>query len=262
MKKNRSKIIAILAVVVLQVSMASAQGYLGIKGGMSGASARFKPTEFTTGYWGLTTFGAFYQYIGGDKFFGGIETGLNYSQKGYATMPRMESDTVYRRTINSIDLPFLWHPTIDVVKDKFRIFLNAGPYLGYHLSSSYENTSKEAGVMSSGDWEWNLARDNRWEYGLMGGGGVDIAIAPRLWFLAEFRYSWGFSDILKNPNKYDGNPFESPLSLMSVEVGLSYRVGGRWMKKRVAPATKIFTGEVPMEAANPLTDSPEPTIIK
>lgn len=235
----------------------SAQGYLGIKGGMSGASARFNPSEFTTSYWGLPTYGVFYQYIGGDKFFGGIEIDLNYSQKGYAVMPRMDSDTVSRRTINSIDLPFLWHPTVDIVKDKFRLFFNAGPYLGYHLSSTYETSSKQQGVMESYDWEWNPARDNRWEYGLMGGGGIEVALASRLWVMAEFRYSWGFSDILKNPNKYDGNPFESPLSLMSVELGLSYRVGGRWMKKRAMQSTTIFTDTVPMEEAPVLTDSPE-----
>lgn len=218
--------------MVVTASNLSGQHFIGLKGGMGGGSIRLNPTTEQNTMWGLPSFSLQYQYIGGDYIFGGIEVDLNYTQKGYITLPRMDSDTSYRRKVNTIELPFLWHPYVDMFKNKFRLFLNAGPYLAYNISSSYETVSQERGVLESGDYEWDPLRDNRLEYGLMGGAGFSLQITKNIDILGEFRYTLGFSDLLKNPNKYSGNPYESPLSLMSVLVGVSYKIGGGKSKRK------------------------------
>ncbi|MFR8224383.1 MAG: hypothetical protein ACLU9X_07325 [Alistipes shahii] len=78
------------------------------------------------------------------------------------------------------------------------------------------------------------ARDNRWGYGLAGGGGIAFLIR-RFELNFRVRYSFGYSDIVRNRNKYydnnsDGaeNPFwatplRSPLDNLMISVGLNYR---------------------------------------
>ena len=74
-----------------------------------------------------------------------------------------------------------------------------------------------------------LARDNRWGYGLAGGGGIAFLIR-RFELNFRVRYSFGYSDIVRNRNKYydnnsDGaeNPFwatplRSPLSVFPLRL--------------------------------------------
>ena len=79
-----------------------------------------------------------------------------------------------------------------------------------------------------------LPRDNRWGYGLAGGGGIAVLFG-RYELNFRARYYFGLSDVVRNRNKYydntdDGpeNPFwttpmRSPLDNITITVGLSYR---------------------------------------
>lgn len=230
---NKIRVVYLVAALLL-LSMAelSAQHYIGIKGGMGGGTIRMNPTEEQNTMWGLPTFSVAYKYLGGDPFFGGIEIDLNYSQKGYITLPRLDSDTSYQRTVNSIEIPFMWHPHVNMAHNKMRVFLNAGPYVAYNLSSYEKTVSQERGVLEEGEYEWDALRDNRLEYGLMFGGGFNVKITSALDLQAEFRYTMGFSDLLKNTTKYSDNPYESPLTVMSVLIGINYRLwNGKSRKK-------------------------------
>lgn len=217
-------LIMVLFFVLLLPQESRAQHYVGIRGGVGGGSVRFEPSRETKFYVGLPVVGVSYKFFGYGTVVGGIQTELNYVTKGFKYLPRFESDTTYQRRINAVELPFMWSPHVYFFKRNMRVFLNAGPYLSYSLSSSYKLVSKERGVLESGTYTFNSLRDNRLEYGLAGGGGFSVA-AGRFEIQTEFRYALGFSDILKNRTKYAGNPLRSPIDQMNITVGLFYRLG-------------------------------------
>ena len=84
------------------------------------------------------------------------------------------------------------------------------------------------------DGSSKFARDNRWGYGLAGGGGIALLIR-RFEINVRARYYFGLSDIVRNRNKYADNgidgsenpfwatPMRSPLDNLMISVGLNYR---------------------------------------
>lgn len=120
-----------------------------------------------------------------------------------------------------------------MLRNHVRIYLEAAATFSYNISSTYENEQARANGSAGwkGDYPFKLARDNRWGYGLAGGGGIAFLIR-RFELNFRVRYSFGYSDIVRNRNKYydnnsDGaeNPFwatplRSPLdNLMTPWVG-------------------------------------------
>lgn len=117
-----------------------------------------------------------------------------------------------------------------------RVYLEAAATFSYTFSSRYENEqAREQGDPAwSGDYAYKLPRDNRWGYGLAGGGGVAFLIG-RYELNFRVRYYFGYSDVLRNRNKYADNaidgpenpfastPMRSPLDNMMISVGLNYR---------------------------------------
>ena len=85
-----------------------------------------------------------------------------------------------------------------------------------------------------GDYTFKTPRDNRWGYGLAGGGGIAFLI-DRFELNFRVRYYFGYADILRNRNRYadsgiDGseNPFaqtpmRSPLDNLMISVGVNFR---------------------------------------
>jgi hypothetical protein len=142
----------------------------------------------------------------------------------------------YTRRVNSFMLPIVWQPHFYMLKNRIRVYLEAAATFSYHLSSTYENeTGQKVGASDwRGDYNFKLARDNRWGYGLAGGGGVSVLI-KRFELNIRARYYFGLSDAVRSRNKYadnaiDGseNPFSTtplrlPLDNLTISVGMSYR---------------------------------------
>ena len=129
-----------------------------------------------------------------------------------------------------------------------RVYLEAALTFSYNFDSSYVNdVARENGVEPwRGKYEFKTARDNRWGYGLAGGAGLAVLIG-RFEVSAGARYYFGYSDILRNRNKYydnavDGaeNPFwytpqRSPMDNLMVRIGVAYRFAPEfksWTVKR------------------------------
>ncbi len=226
-----NRLIVLIVAMVLSTTL-SAQHYFGVKGGFGGGSINIKPTPEKETVWGLPTYGISYRYIGGDLYFGGIEINLQYTQRGYRTLDITEIEgggeniDSYTRRVNTVEIPFMWHPYFHMFNEKATVFFNAGPYLGYNVSSTYEHANNVDGVTSTGTYEWDPHKDNRYEYGLMGGVGLGIDITSYIDVQAEFRYTFSFTDIYKTPNKYPGNPSQSPLTLMNFTFGVNYKFAG------------------------------------
>ena len=226
---------------VLCGGTAAAQHTLGVTGGYGYGNARFYPDQETRAVWGCYTAGVTWRYYGPQRFVGGFGIDFEYLQRGFSFLqnPTEEDPAKYQwytRRVKSLMLPIVWQPHFYMLRNHVRIYLEAAATFSYNISSTYENEQARANGSAGwkGDYPFKLARDNRWGYGLAGGGGIAFLIR-RFELNFRVRYSFGYSDIVRNRNKYydnnsDGaeNPFwatplRSPLDNLMISVGLNYR---------------------------------------
>lgn len=167
--------------------------YLGLNGGMTASMLYFNPQvkqSYLTGYNGGLTF----RYIGKKSL--GVQAELNYSQRGWK-----ESDGLYARQLNYIELPFMTHFNFG---DKFRYFFNIGPKISYLLSENIlidntQNSTAEQHIK---------AVENPLDYGFSLGTGALIKIKKQvLQIEARGNYSVSnvFSDVKKDYFNYSNN---------------------------------------------------------
>ena len=221
---------------------ASAQHTLGFTVGYGMGNGRFQPQQEMRAIWGLYSGGLSWRYYGKQRFVGGFGIDLEFQQQGFsfatnASQVEEKKDYLYyTRHVNSVVLPIVWQPHFYMLRNHVRIYLEAAATFSYNISSTYENEQARANGSAGwkGDYPFKLARDNRWGYGLAGGGGIALLIR-RFEINVRARYYFGLSDIVRNRNKYADNgidgsenpfwatPMRSPLDNLTVSVGLSYR---------------------------------------
>lgn len=235
---------------LLWAAGAAAQHTLGVTGGFGMSTARFYPKQETKPLWGGYNAGITWRHYGTQRFVGGFGIDLEVMQQGfsfapYASTTEDEADyQYYTRKLNSVMLPIVWQPHF-YIGHRVRIFLEAAATFSYQCCSTYDNEID--GV--SGDYEFHVARDNRWSYGLAGGGGVAVLIG-RFEAMVRVRYYFGFGDIVRNRNKYSGNmndgpenpfyrtPLRSPLDNLNFSVGVAYRFNKEGFDVWKAPRPK------------------------
>lgn len=242
MMNKRIKYLLSAFVALLFWQGAAAQHTLGFTAGYGMASSRLDPKQEMRALWGSYTAGLTWRYYGTQRFVGGFGVDLEFLQQGFsfamnAAMVEDKKDfRYYTRNINSIVLPIVWQPHFYLFRNHVRVYLEAAATFSYHLSSTYEN--EDARISGKADWKgdypFKLARDNRWGYGLAGGGGIAFLIR-RFEINVRARYYFGFADVVRNRNKYADNgidgsenpfwatPMRSPLDNITISVGLSYR---------------------------------------
>lgn len=228
--------------VLLACGTASAQHTLGFVAGTGMSTARFQPVQETKAIWGQYSAGLTWRYYGTQRVVGGFGIDLEYMQQGfsYATnasrVDEPEDYLYYTRKINSFVLPVVWQPHVYLFRHRMRVYLEAAATFSYNFSSTYQNEqAREEGLADwKGDYKFRVERDNRWGYGLAGGGGIALLI-KRFELNFRVRYYFGFSDIVRNRNRYAGNttdgpenpfyatPLRSPLDNLNISVGLAYR---------------------------------------
>lgn len=240
----------LLLLLGIGAERASAQHTLSVTGGAWGASfARFYPAEEAPMRWDSENFGLSWRYYSErPRFVGAIGFDLEYLERGYKfgyQVDRIDRDEdgneiaryydFYSRKINSIMLPFVWQPHVYLAKNRLRIYIEAAFVLSYNISSRYDYLD---GAHPAGKYEWKVPRDNRFGYGLAAGAGFTVLLG-QVEFGVRARYNFGYSDILKNRNKYysnstDGpeNPFYySPLRSPLDNINISLVVGWRFNKR-------------------------------
>ncbi len=225
-KNSRIKAVcfSLVMLMLLSIGSASAQSYVGVRGGYGVGNGRFLPANESRTVLGLLSGGVSYKYFSDTRFVGAIEADLQYFERAFKYDLAKDSDSSYMRQVNSIDLPIMWHPHIYVFNRSGRVFFNLGVNFTYNISSYEVYESKENGIYSEGNYPFVLIRDNQWGYGLVGGVGISFLV-NRFEFIAEGRYYYGYSDILKNYNVYPDNPMRSPLDNINISLGISYRLG-------------------------------------
>lgn len=221
---------------------ASAQHTLGFVAGTGMSTARFQPSQETKAIWGQYSAGLTWRYYGTQRVIGGFGIDLEFMQQGfsYATnasrVDEPKDYLYYTRKVNSLVLPVVWQPHVYLFRHRLRVYLEAAATFSYNLSSTYENEQahEEGAADWKGTYDLRTERDNQWGYGLAGGGGIALLI-KRFEVNFRVRYYFGFSDIVRNRNRYADNatdgpenpfyatPLRSPLDNLNLSVGLSYR---------------------------------------
>lgn len=253
MKKSRIGFITYMVMVVVALmcgQRASAQHTVTLTGGTGASYARFYPSEETKWMWGCENFGIAWRYYSEKpRFVGAVGVDLEYMARGFNMGWTYTSEWVdngddkkeirhykfYSRKVNTLMLPLVWQPHFYLARNRLRVFIEAALVFSYNLSSSYSYENDER---PGGDYEWKVPRDNRFGYGLSGGAGFALLFGQvEVGFKAK--YNFGYSDILKNRNKYysnstDGyeNPFwYTPLRSPIDNLSFSLTVGWRFNKR-------------------------------
>lgn len=225
------KILALFALALLVSSGGLyAQHYIGARGGVGAGFGAFNPRKDNQIIWGLPSGGVAWKYYSPEKYIGGIGAELEFFQRGYQYLEDSRATgaatdtTYYRRTINSVMLPVLWQSYINMIGNHFRVFLNLGVHLSYNISSHEYMYDHDMNVTYSGAYELQTLRDNRWGYGLTGGVGFNVMFG-KFEAVAEGRFLYGYSDVMRNSSVYPTNPRSSPVHSINISVGLFYLLG-------------------------------------
>ncbi|NDP20324.1 MAG: PorT family protein [Paludibacter sp.] len=159
--------------------------YIGTSLGVSGSMVMFKPAvsqTYLSGYNG----GLVFRYIAEKNV--GMQAELNFSQRGWS-----ESNGLYERQLNYIELPFMTHI---FVGKKNRVFLNFGPKIAYLVSEKELKNS----TLNSTDIQHTTFIQNPFDYGLCTGLGVLFNIRGNILQL-DTRANFGLSDIFSNDKR-------------------------------------------------------------
>ena len=196
---------------------------LGVSGGATFSSVSFVPRVPQNKRKG-TTFGLTGRMTMGKNV--GLQLELNYAQQGWKEkfeLPEGEEantaaqkDYRYNRLLNSIQLPF--YTRVQFGGKTVKGFVQAGPQIGYIFSESTdENLNGEhlAGRVST---QHDLAVQKPFEWGISGGGGIEIRTAIG-YFLLEGRYLYSLGDIYNTRRedpfaKASGQIFTTKLSYL------------------------------------------------
>ena len=272
MKRIVKILTLVLALSVAVVAESSAQHTIAVTGGTGFATARPYPAQEMKAIWGTYQAGFSWRYYSMPRFIACFGIDVELLQRGFSFAPYpylYESKKEYKyytRKLNSIVVPIVWQPHFYLFKNHLRIYLEAAPTFSFNFSSKFYNeeeriyalnddgtTSTGYPAIKEGKYEFRSERDNRFMYGLRGGVGFDL-IFNQFEFGVRAMYDFGYSDILKNRNKYYSNnidgvekpgenpfmisPLRSPLDNLTISVKLGFRIGKdgfeEWKWKRPA----------------------------
>lgn len=222
-----------LLVCLLCAERVSAQHYIGFRGGYGYGTIRFYPEYAVTPVWGMYTGGISWKWYNEVKVFGCIGADLEFQQRAFKRYYGNKTDSTiyYKRSVNTIMLPFYWQPHLYFFRRHVRVSLCAGVTFSYNFGPSHwEMGTKRDGVTNSGSYEYQTARDCKIGYGLVGGGGIEY-LAGRVSFNIDARYYVGYSDLLRNRTKYSQNPVRSELDNLFVNFGIYFRLGKGGIKE-------------------------------
>ena len=263
-----TKFVKILTFVLLfsvaVVAESKAQHTIAVTGGTGYATARPYPAQEMKPIWGTYQVGVSWRYYSMPRFIACIGVDVELLQRGfsYALYPYLYENKkdykYYTRKMNSIVVPIVWQPHAYLFKKHMRVYLEAAPTFSFNFSSTFHNEETRVPVgyeplpgAVSGKYQFRRERDNRFSYGLRGGGGIDF-IFGQVEVGVRAIYDFGYSDILRNRNKYYDNkldwtnnpgenpffltPLRSPLDNLTLSVKVGFRIGkegfAEWAWKR------------------------------
>ena len=273
--KRFIKILTLAFLLSMAISFeSSAQHTLAVTGGTGFATARPYPAQEMKPIWGTYQAGISWRYYSMPRFIACFGVDVELLQRGFSFAPypylyeNKKDYKYYTRTVNSIMVPIVWQPHAYLFKKHLRVYLEAAPTFSFNFSSKFHNDEKYSIKIDgsipapiSGKYEFRPERDNRFSYGLRGGAGFDL-IFGQFEFGVRAMYDFGYSDILRNRNKYYDNlldselkpgenpfyytPLRSPLDNLTLSVKLGFRIGKEgfqewyWKKPAFPKSKEVF----------------------
>lgn len=185
---------------------------VGVSGGYNLTTVRFTPKVVQSMKGGLT--GGLAMRYTVEKYFStiaSIAAEVNYGQMGWKEDIRDLNDQPvinaatgvaeqYERTINYIQVPIMAHLAWGRENRGVNFFVNAGPQFGVYLSESAKsnfdwdkrNMADRANSICAQD---TMAVENKFDYGIAAGAGIEVAHPKVGRFLLEGRYYYGLGNI-------------------------------------------------------------------
>lgn len=193
---------------------------IGAKGGASLSEIDFSPS--LKQMWNSGTTGAVTFRYTEEKLFGLIAE-LGWVQRGWRE-DYEGAPLLYRRTLNYVNLPVLTH--IYFGSRRFKGFVNLGPQVSFLLSDNIVSDFDYHNPLDNPDFpkknrmteQMVTPVNNRFDYGICGGVGMEFYVSPRNSILVEGRYYFGLGNIFP-ATKADTFGASRP---MSIEITLGY----------------------------------------
>lgn len=214
MKRN-----ALLFAFAFLTLMGYGQTYFGVKGGYTISDMSFIPFQNTRKLFadGID-YGVVFKYFN-LKYFG-FQAEVYKVNRGYRKPIDIAElgDTLYKRVNTYLEIPMFMQIRFNL--KLVTIHLNAGPYIAYLLEA-------HEGDNSSGDYQMNkipinILRDNRIDFGLLGGVGLSRDFKWGTLY-AEGRAGYGYGDLQKHT--YPNMPKQSKAVFQSMNVGYLFHFG-------------------------------------
>ena len=215
---------------------------VGFNGGVNLNSASFTPKIKQNSLMGITG-GLTARYIS-EKYFAmicGAQVELNISQRGWDELfevpgengePVEDPTRKYTRKMTYLDIPFLAHLAFGNEKG-LQFFINAGPQIGLLISESESMENIDMNALT--DTQKAVYGDkiqNKFDYGIAGGGGIEFRTKKAGSFLLEGRYYFALSDFYSTTKKRSG-------ANLARTYGLYFRESAKF-------APVLFYQELPM----------------
>lgn len=185
---------------------------VGVNGGYNLTTVRFTPKVVQSMKGGLT--GGISMRYTVEKYFStiaSIAVEINYGQMGWKEDIRDLKDKPvinavtgvaeqYERTVSYVQVPIMAHLAWGRENSGVNFFVNAGPQFGVYLSESTKmtfdwdnrNMTDRANSICAQD---TMAVENKFDYGIAAGAGIELATRKAGRFLLEGRYYYGLGNI-------------------------------------------------------------------
>lgn len=185
---------------------------IGFNGGLNMSSVSFTPKVSQANLNGITG-GLSVRYVC-EKYFSTVCSlygEINYSQMGWKEdivdvndMPVINTATglpeEYSRTVNYIQVPLMAHLAWGREQKGFAFFVNLGPQFGIYMSESTKtnfdfsdrNAADRVNPVCAQD---TMAVENKFDYGIAAGAGIEFSHPKVGHFLLEGRYYYGLGNI-------------------------------------------------------------------
>jgi hypothetical protein len=212
---------------------------VGVNGGYNMTTIRFTPKVVQKMKGGLT--GGLSMRYTVEKYFSTIASvaaEVNYGQMGWNEDIRDMNDQPvinaatglpeeYSRTINYIQVPIMAHLAWGRETHGINFFVNAGPQFGYYLSESTKtnfdwNTKNMTDRANSIVAQDTMSVENKLDYGITAGAGLEYSHPKIGHFLLEARYYYGLGNIYGDSKRdYFGS---SNFGTITVKLGYLFDV--------------------------------------
>jgi hypothetical protein len=197
-----------------QANQNAAEKYLGVNFGYGFSGIMFQPRFGQEIYPQSYSGGLTFKYKG-EKYMA-FQGDVLYSLRGYRT----KTDTsTYERTNSSIMVPMMAQGVVGY--KWFNVIAGLGCYGSYILNSKEKTTIHN--VTTSKDYDFLLARDHRYEFGVVANAGFSFNMNPVMLQL-EARYYYGLTNLLV-PNYQGSKLFDSRQYQLQISAGLYLNLG-------------------------------------